>query len=144
MTRIAMVGVIAIVASCAILAAQAPARIALNSVVYIEESEFGQALSAALMKKKVPLLVTTVRDKASFYMEEKSKADKEGGGERVAKVIALGVFAGSGKSYDASVRLTNADGIVLFAHSARKSNARSAAEEVAKKLGEYIKKQAKS
>ena len=141
MTRITTVALLAIVASCAILAAQAPTRIAPNSVVYIEESEFGQALSAALMKKRVPLLVTTVRDKASFYIEETSKADKEGSGERVAKVIAFGVFAGSGKSYDASVRLTNADGIVLFAHSARKSNPRSAAEEVAKKLGEYIKKQ---
>lgn len=144
MTRIAMVALISIAASCAILTAQAPTRIAASSVVYIEESEFGQALSAALMKKKVPLLVTTLRDKASFFMEETSKADKEGTGERVAKVIAFGVFAGSGTSYDASVRLTNADGIVLFAHSARKSNARSAAEEVAKKLGEYIRKQAKS
>ena len=134
----------ALVISAAAFEAQAPTRIAPNSVIYVEESEFGQALSGALMKKKVPVLVTTARDKATFFMEETSKADKEGTGERVAKVVALGVFAGSGRSYEASVRLTNSDGIVLFAHNARKSNARSAAEEVAKKLGEYIKKQAKS
>lgn len=122
----------------------APTRLGVNSVIYIEESEFGQALSGALVKKKVPILVTTSRDKATFYMEETSKAEKEGTGERVTKVIAFGVFAGSGKSYEASVRLTNADGIVLFAHNSRKSNARSAAEEVAKTFGQYIKQQAKA
>lgn len=144
MKRIFVLAMFAILASSTILAGQAPTRIAPNSAIFIEESEFGQALSAALMKKKVPVLVTTARDKALFFMEETSKADKEGTGERVAKVIAFGAFAGSGKSYEASVRLTNTDGTVVFAHSARKSNARSAAEEVAKKLGEFIKKQAKS
>jgi hypothetical protein len=68
------------------------------------------------MKTKVPLLVTTARDKASLFLEEASNATKEGAGERVATVLAFGVFAGSVRTYEASVRLSNKDGIVLFAH----------------------------
>jgi hypothetical protein len=112
-----------------------------NDVIYIEDSDFGQALSGAIMKKKVPVLVTTARDKASFFLEESSKATKEGSGERVAKVLAFGAFAGSGKTYEASVRLTNTDGIVLFAHNSKKENIRSAAEDVANKLKDYLKNQ---
>lgn len=112
-----------------------------NDVIYIEDSEFGQAMSGAIMKKKVPVLVTTARDKASFFLEESSKATKEGTGERVAKVLAFGAFAGSGKTYEASVRLTNTDGIVLFAHNSKKENIRSAAEDVANKLKDYLKNQ---
>jgi hypothetical protein len=112
-----------------------------NDVIYIEDSDFGQALSGAIMKKKVPVLVTTARDKASFFLEESSKATKEGSGERVAKVLAFGAFAGSGKTYEASVRLTNTDGIVLFAHNSKKENIRSAAEHVANKLKDYLKNQ---
>ena len=123
--------------------AQTPARIEYNAVVFVEDSDFGQALSAAMLKKKVPLLVSTNREKATFYLEETSKADKEGTGERVAKVLALGVFAGSGKSYEASVRMTNADGLVLWAHNSKKPDVRRAAEDVAERLEEHMKKQAR-
>ena len=115
----------------------------INSVVFVEASDFGQALQAAIVKKKVPLLVTTMREKASLYLEETSKADKEGTGERVAKVLALGVFAGSGKSYEASVTLTNSDGLLLWAHNSKKGDIRRAAEDVAERLEEHINRQAK-
>lgn len=123
--------------------AQAPTTIAPNAVVFVEDSDFGQALSAALLKKKVPVLVTTQRDKATFYFEETSKASQEGAAERVTKVLAFGAFAGSGKTYEASVTMTNADGIVLFAHNAKKKDIRGAAEDTANKLNDHIKKQAK-
>ena len=121
--------------------AQAPTRIDPSAMVYVEDSEFGQALSAAILKKKVPVLVTTTKEKAAFYLQETSSATKEGTGERVAKVLAFGVFAGSGKTYEASVTMTNADGIVLFAHNAKKKDIRGAAEDVANKLNDQIKKQ---
>lgn len=125
-----------------VASAQTP-TITPNSLVYVEDSEFGQALSAGMLKKKVPLLVTTNREKATFYLEETSKASQEGTGERVAKVLVLGAFAGSGKSYEASVTLTNADGIVLWAHNAKKSDVRRAAEDIAERLEEHMKKQGK-
>jgi hypothetical protein len=122
--------------------AQTPTAIPANSVVYVEASDFGQALSAAMLKKKVPLLVATNREKATLFIEEASKADKEGTAERVTKVLAFGVFAGSGKSYEASVTLTNADGIVLWAHNSKKGDIRRAAEDVAERLEEHMEKQA--
>ena len=39
--------------------------------------------------------------------------------------------------------LTNADGIVLWAHNAKKPDVRRAAEDVAERLEEHIKKQNK-
>ena len=145
-----MKGVLATVLTIAFLSpslafsAQSPAiTIERNAMVFVEASEFGQALSAAMLKKKVPLLVTTNRDKAQLFVEESSKAEKEGAAERVTKVIAFGVFAGSGKSYEASVTLTNADGVVLWAHNSKKSDVRRAAEDVAERLEEHMKKQVK-
>jgi len=127
------------------VSAQSPApKIDPNSMVFVESSEFGQALSAAMLKKKVPLLVTTNREQAKLFIEETSKADKEGAAERVTKVLAFGAFAGSGKSYEASVTLTNTDGIVLWAHNAKKSDVRRAAEDVAERLEEHMKRQARN
>lgn len=122
-------------------AAPAPMRIEPSSMVYVEASDFGQALGAAILKKKVPVIVTTMRDKATFYIEETSRSEKEGTGERVAKVLAFGVFAGSGKSYEASVSLTNADGALIFAHNSKKADIRRAAEDVAERLEEFMKRQ---
>ena len=135
--------VAAVLLTSSVLYAQLATKIEPNTIVYVEDSEFGQALSAGLLKKKVPLLVTTNKEKATLFINETSKAEKEGTGERVAKVIALGMFAGSGKSYEASVTMTNSDGIVLFAHNAKKSDVRRAAEDVAERLEEHMKRQAK-
>ena len=122
------------------VAAAQTARVPPNAMIFIEECEFGQALSAAIIKKKVPVMVTTNREKAEFVMIETSIATKEGAGEHVAKVLAFGSFAGSGKTYEASVTLTNPDGVVVFAHNAKKGDIRGAAEDVANKLKDHITK----
>jgi hypothetical protein len=116
----------------------APTRITYGARLYVEEGEFGMALSAALLKKKVPVVVLRDRDKADFFVETTSASKKEGAGERVAKILAFGVFAGSGKSFDATVSITNRDGAVVFAHNSKKENFQSAAENVAKNLKKYI------
>jgi hypothetical protein len=41
------------------------------------------------------------------------------------------------------VTLTNADGLLLWAHNSKKSDIRRAAEDVAERLEEHMKKQAK-
>lgn len=126
--------------SWAVTAAQEPAPMSVppGAKLFVESSEFGQALTAAILKKKVPVMVVTTREAADFFIEENSTLTKEGSAERVAKVIAFGIFAGSGKTYEAAVSLTNRDGIVIFAHNARKSSIKSAAEDVAKKLRDHI------
>jgi hypothetical protein len=88
-------------------------RIGPNAVIFVEDSEFGQALSGAILKKKVPVVVTTNREKAEFVIEESSNATKEGAAELVTKVLAFGMFAGSGTTYEASVRLTSLDVVIL-------------------------------
>ena len=116
------------------------ARVPRGAVVYIEATEFGQALSAAMFKKKVPIQITTVREQATYFLSSVSEAKKEGTGERVAKVLVLDMFAGSGKSFDASVSVTDADGLVVFAYSSKKGNFQSVAEGVAKNLKKHIEK----
>lgn len=117
-----------------------PPRVPAGAVVHIQEGEFGTALSAAILKKRVPVTVTTDRERADFFIEERSKASKEGAAERVAKVLVFGALAGSGKTYEASVTLADRDGMVVFARSARKENIKSAAEDVASKLRDHITK----
>jgi hypothetical protein len=65
-----------------------PPRVRPNATIFVENSEFGRALSAAILKKKVPVNVTTNRERADFFMEEGSNATKEGAAERVTKILA--------------------------------------------------------
>lgn len=126
-----------VVALLAVLSVSAHAQ-RQRGVIFVEESDFGTALQAAILKKKVPLVVTTNKAQASLFLEETSRAEKEGTGERVAKVLAFGAFAGSGRSYEASVRLLNTQGTVLFAHNSKKGDIRRAAEDVANKLKDFV------
>lgn len=114
------------------------ARIPRDAVLYIEPTDFGQALSAAILKKKVPVRVTTDREKASYFLASSSEASKESSGERVAKVLVFGGFAGSGKSFEASVTITDVQSSVLFAYNTKKGNFQSAAEGVAKNLKKHV------
>jgi hypothetical protein len=114
------------------------AHIPAGAMVYVEPTDFGQALSAAILKKQVPVRITTDRDKAAYFLTSTSEAKTEKTGERIAKVVMLGVFAGSGKSFDASVTVTDVEGTVLFAYSTKKGNFQSAAEGVAKNLKNHI------
>jgi ATP phosphoribosyltransferase len=116
-------------------------RVPTGAAVFIENTEFGQALSAAVLKKKVPVVVVTDREKADYFVTEVSKASKEGAAERVAKVLVFGMFAGTGKTFEASVNCTNRDGIVVFARNTSKPSIKKAAEDIASKLRDHITKQ---
>lgn len=125
---------LAFVASLSAQTAHIPA----GAFLYVEPTDFGQALSAAILKKRVPVQITTDREKASYFLASASEAKTEGQGERIAKVVMLGAWAGSGKSFNASVSITNVEGTVLFAYNSKKSNFQSAAEGVAKNLKNHI------
>jgi hypothetical protein len=114
-------------------------KIPTGSVIFVAPGDFSTEISAAIMKKKVPVSLTTVQEKADYVLTAKTDAQKEGTGERVAKVLVLGGFAGSGKSRDTSVTLTSKDGIVVWAYQTNKAKAQSAAEGVAKHLKDTIK-----
>lgn len=106
--------------------------------LFIEPSEFGMAVSAAILKKKVPVVVVTDREKADFTVQTTSTATTEKGGERVAKILMFGAFAGSGRRFEGTVTIANLDGAIVFAHNSKKENFQSAAENVAKNLNKHI------
>jgi len=116
----------------------APDHIRPGDKLYIPSDDFGLALSAAILKKKVQVAVVTDSTKADFFLRSTSKSTKEGGAERVAKVLAFGFGAGSGTHFDAAVTIANRDGVVVFAHNSKKDNFQSAAQNVAGKLKSHI------
>ena len=119
--------------------AQAP-RVSAGNRVYVDpETQFGVALSAAIVKKKVPVVVTTNKGEAQFIVNSTSSEKKEGSAERVTKILAFGAFAGSGREFNASVMVTNQAGDLAFAYNVKKSNFQSAAEAFAKHLNNHIK-----
>jgi hypothetical protein len=113
-------------------------RVWRNAKLYIESSDFGMAVSAALLKKKVPVVVVTDKANADFSVQTTAVATKEGGGERVAKILMFGAFAGSGRRFEGTVTIINRDGAVVFAHNSKKENFQGAAENVAKNLNKHI------
>jgi hypothetical protein len=105
-----------------------------NSRVFITpiEGGFDTYLSAALVKKEVPLTVVTIKEKADFEITGIADSEKAGW----AKMM----FLGSGQSNEqASIKVTNLKtGVVAFAYAANKGSAtrgkQSAAESCAKHL----------
>lgn len=118
----------------------APTKLTADARVYVEPTEFGMALAAAFLKKKTPVVAVQDRSKADFFLDTVSNATKEGGGERFAKIMAFGAFAGSGRRFEASVTIANADSIIVFAHNVKKENFQSAAENVANELKKFLAK----
>ncbi len=105
-----------------------------HSKVFITpiEGGFDTYLSAALVKKEVPLTVITVKEWADFEITGIAESEKAGW----AKMM----FMGSGQSNEqASIKVVNLKtGVVAFAYAANKGSAtrgkQSAAESCAKHL----------
>ena len=96
------------------------------------EGGFDTYLSAALVKKEVPLTVVTIKEKADFEITAIAESEKAG--------WAKMAFLGSGQSNEqASMKVVNLKtGVVAFAYAANKGSAtrgkQSAAESCAKHL----------
>jgi hypothetical protein len=96
------------------------------------EGGFDTYLSAALVKKEVPLTVVAIKEKADFEITGIAESEKAGW----AKMM----FLGSGQSNEqASIKVVNLKtGVVAFAYAANKGSAtrgkQSAAESCAKHL----------
>jgi hypothetical protein len=99
-------------------------------------SGFETYLAAGIVIKKVPVVITTLEDKADFVISGISNTEKAGW----AKML----FMGSDNSNDqASIKVTNRKtGVVAFAYAVHKGSSvrgtQSAAEACAKHLKEYI------
>ncbi len=96
------------------------------------EGGFDTYLSAAMVKKEVPLTVVTIKEKADFEITAIAESEKAG--------WAKMAFLGSSQSNEqASIKVVNLKtGVVAFAYAANKGSAtrgkQSAAESCAKHL----------
>ena len=118
----------------------APTDIPPGAKLFIEPSEFGMALAAAILKKKVPVVSMTDSTRSDFFVQTASNERIEKGGERIAKALVFGGWMGSGRHFSATVTITNREGAILFAHNSKKENFQSAAENIAKKLKQQIER----
>lgn len=119
-------------------ASTAPTRMMTGARVYIVPNQgFEDSLSAAITKKKVPIVVVEKESTAQFKVE--STIDFKKGS--TARAIFLGP-ANDGAATTASVRVVDeASGAVVFAYNVRKygnTNTQSTSEAFAKHLKGFI------
>ena len=144
------------VAGLVLLAASmlsAEGRVPANAKFFIEGSEtmdasnsknkakygdFTLAITAALAKKKVPVVVVTDVDRADYIIRHTSSAKEDSTGTKIAKIAIMGGLWGSSK-FEASIMVIDkASTAVVYSYNVKKGNFQSAAESFAKKLNNNI------
>ena len=111
-----------------------------NAAEKAKRIDFGSAIAAALVKKKVP--VTTVMDpeKAQWLIKTVSSQKEDTTGTKVAKLILGG--GASFTQFEGSIQVIERESSeVLFAYNVKKNNFQSAAEAFAKHFNDdYLKR----
>jgi hypothetical protein len=110
--------------------------------IYIAAHDgFESYLSAAIVKKHVPAVVTQNKDEGQFVLTSAVQSKEESTGSRVARCLFL-YCAGAEGSQTASVQLVNVKTQeVAWAYNVRKASAQayqSSAEAVAKHLKQFL------
>ena len=91
--------------------------------------DFGAAISAALIKKDVPVLVVTDRTKSDWTIRSVSTMKEQTTG----RAIVSGLFGGGGDKFEGTFQvIDNETTAVLYAYNVKKNNFQSAAEAFAK------------
>ena len=111
----------------------APTRVFAGAKVFIEDTgEFGMALAAAFIDKKVPVSVVSSPEKADFIVKSVSQDRRAGGAEKVTRLL-VGAWGG-GDRYHAVVSIVNREGTVVFAYNVKKGNFQDAANSTANEI----------
>ena len=111
-----------------------------NSRDKAKHVDFGAAIAAALLKKKVPVVVVTDPSKAQWTIKSISSQREDSTGTKVAK-LAFGGFGGFTKFEGTIQVIANETSGVIYAYSVKKGNFQSAAEAFAKHFkGDYLEK----
>jgi hypothetical protein len=105
-----------------------------------KQVDFGSALSAALMKKQVPVVVVTDQSKAQWIIKSASSQKEDGTGTKIAKIAFLG--SSNFTKFEGTVQVVDVESsAVLYAYNVKKGNFQSAAEAFAKHFkGDYLEK----
>ena len=111
-----------------------------NSRDKAKHVDFGTALSAAIMKKNVPVTIVTDPGKSQWTIKSASSQKEDSTGTKVAK-LAFGGYGGFTKFEGTIQVIDNQSSAVLFAYNVKKGNFQSAADAFAKHFNGYLKKQ---
>ena len=112
-----------------------------NSRDKAKHVDFGTALSAALTKKDVPVMVVTDATKSQWTIKSVSSQKEDSTGTKVAKIALLGAFSGDFTKFEGTIQvIDNQSSAVLFAYNVKKGNFQSAAEAFAKHFKGYLEK----
>jgi len=105
-----------------------------------KQVDFGSALSAALLKKQVPVIVVTDQSKAQWIVRSASSQKEDGTGTKIAKLALFG--SSNFTQFEGSVQVIDIESsAVLYAYNVKKGNFQSAAEAFAKHFkGDYLEK----
>jgi hypothetical protein len=114
--------------------------------VFIEpQNGFESYISAAIIKKHVPVIITESRDSATFVLTSRVIEKTESTGSKVARCLFL-YCAGMEGMQTATVQLIDKNSEVAWAYNVRKASAsayQSTAEAIAKHLKGYLEKAGK-
>ena len=104
--------------------------------------DFGTALTAAILKKALPVTIVTEKSKAQWTVQSMSSQKEDSTGTKVTKILAFGAFAGSFTQFEGTIQVVdNESTAVLYAYNIKKSNFQSAAEAFAKHFkNDYLAK----
>ena len=112
-----------------------------NSRDKAKHVDFGTALSAAITKKEVPVLMVTDPAKSEWTIKSASSQKEDSTGTKVAKIALLGAFSGDFTKFEGTIQvIDNKSSAVLFAYNVKKGNFQSAAEAFAKHFKGYLEK----
>lgn len=135
---LALVG--ALLAVCSLPTAIASAQSTHPTVFIAAESGFQNALTAAMLKKHVPITVTTDEDKADYVLQAAPVDSKEeSGAGKVARCLFMDCIGINGFSEVSVKLLKKQDSAVVWAYQVRKGNSgplgvQSLSEAIAKHL----------
>ena len=109
-----------------------------NSKNKAKYGDFTLAITAALAKKKVPVVVVTDVDRPDYIIRHTSSAKEDSTGTKIAKIAIMGGLWGSSK-FEASIMVIDkASTAVVYSYNVKKGNFQSAAESFAKNLNNNI------
>lgn len=140
---------VALVLFASTVAAQDKPRVYIDATETVDASnsqhkgkqvDFGSALSAALMKKQVPVVVVTDQSKAQWIIKSASSQKEDGTGTKIAKMALFG--SSNFTQFQGSIQVVDIESsAVLYAYNVKKGNFQSAAEAFAKYFkGDYLEK----
>ena len=115
-----------------------------NSEHKAKQVDFGTALSAALVKKKTPVMVVTDESKAQLIIKSVSAQKEDSNAVKVTKIATgaiFGVGSGGFTKFEGTIQVIDIESsAILFAYNVKKGNFQSASEAFAKHFKNYLKK----